>query len=200
MTKGSDGYYRTPTGKTFEILFEIAADSPQLIPYTELLAEMWKDIGIKTTVKRVEGSMRDNKQNANQLQARTVWTHTPLWYQLDWGMFMWGRAWEIYFTNTSSVDIKNDDGTTTKQTVRGEEPPREVREFQAMVDSLMTGSLAEANTTFAKLKQSVKDNLWYFSPLEDTSQPILINSRLRNIATGGIGIAIDFSGEIFWYQ
>jgi peptide/nickel transport system substrate-binding protein len=200
MTKGSDGYYRTPSGKAFEILFEIAADSPQLIPYTELLAEMWKDIGIKTTVKRVEGSMRDNKQNANQLQARTVWTHTPLWYQLDWGMFMWGRAWEIYFTNTSSVDIRNDDGTTTKQTVRGEEPPPAVREFQAMVDSLMTGSLAEANATFAKLKANVKQNLWYFSPLEDTAQPILVNSKLKNVAEGGIGIAIDFSGEIFWYD
>jgi peptide/nickel transport system substrate-binding protein len=200
MRKGSDGYYRTPTGKNFEILFEIAADAPQLIPYTELLAEMWKVIGIKTTVKRVEGSYRDNLQSANKLQARTVWVHTPLWYQLDWGMFMWGRAWEIYFTNTTTVDIKNEDGTTTKQAVASETPPPEIMEFQRMVDSLLTGSLVEANATFAKLKANVKENLWFLSPLEDTSQPILVNSKIRNVATGGIGIAIDFSGETFWYD
>jgi hypothetical protein len=115
-------------------------------------------------------------------------------------MFMWGRAWEIYFNNTATVDIRNEDGTTTRQAVASETPPPEIMEFQRMVNSLMTGSLAEANATFAKLKQNVKENLWFFSPLEDTSQPIMVNSKLRNVATGAIGIAIDFSGEIFWYD
>jgi peptide/nickel transport system substrate-binding protein len=199
MRKGSDGYYRTPSGKNFEILFELAPASPMHMPYTELVAEMWKSIGIKTTVKRVEASYMDNLQSANKLQARTMWTATPLWFYLDWGMYMWGRAWEIYFTNTTKVTITNVDGTKTEETVRGEIPPPEVLEFQRMVNSLMTGSLTDANATFAKIKADIKENLWYFVPLEETTQPVLVNSKLRNIATGAMGISIGFAAEIFWY-
>jgi peptide/nickel transport system substrate-binding protein len=198
MRKGSDGYYRTPSGKNFEILFELAPESPMHMPYTELVAEMWNGIGIKTTVKRVDTSYMNNLYNANKLQARTAWTHTPLWYQQDWGMGMWGRSWTI--NNTTTVDIQNEDGTTTRQIVAGEIPPPEVQEFQNMVASLITGSLAEANTTFAKLKANLKENLWYFVPLEETTQPVLVNSKLKNVATGAMGIAIGFAAEILWYD
>jgi peptide/nickel transport system substrate-binding protein len=199
MRKGSDGYYRTPSGKIFEILFELAPDSPLHMPYTELVAEMWKNIGIKTTIKRVENSYRDNLQSANKLQARTFWTHTPLWYMQDWGMGVWGRAWEIYFTNTTKVSITNADGTVTEQTVKSETPPPEVQEFQRMIQSLMAGSLTEANATYAKIKANLKENLWYFVFLEETTQPVLVNSRLRNVPTGAMGIATGFAAEILWY-
>jgi peptide/nickel transport system substrate-binding protein len=200
MTKGPDGYYRTPSGKAFEIIFEEYPEAPDILPYTELVAEMWKAVGIKTTLKRVEQTYRNNKQTANQLQAHTIWVHTPFWFYLDWGIGNWGRAWEIYFTNTATVDIKNADGTTTRQPVASETPPPEVLEFQKMVDSLFAGSLADANDTYAKIKANVKRNLWFFSFLEKVRQPILVNSKLRNIAEGGFGIGIDFSGEIFWYD
>jgi peptide/nickel transport system substrate-binding protein len=200
MKKGSDGYYRTPSGKPFEILFEAFADAPDIIPYNELVAEMWKAVGIKTTVKVVESSNRDNKQTANQLQARCIWIHTPLWHYLDWGIGNWGRAWEIYFANTTTVDIKNADGTTTKQAVRGETPPPEVLEFQRMVNSLMVTNVQEANATYAKLKANVKENLWFFSFIENVKQPLIVNSRIRNIAQGGFAIGIDFSGEMFWFD
>jgi peptide/nickel transport system substrate-binding protein len=199
MRKGSDGYYRTPSGKNFEILFEFAPASPMHLPYTELVAEMWSAIGIKTTVKRVESSYADNLQSANKLQARTAWTHTPLWYQQDWGLSMWGRAWEIYYSNTTKVSITNEDGTVTEETVRGEVPPPAVQEFWGMVTGLMTGSLAEANATYAKIKANLKENLWYFVFLEDTSQPVLFNSKLKNVATGSMGIATGFAAEILWY-
>jgi peptide/nickel transport system substrate-binding protein len=200
MRKGSDGYYRTPTGKNFEIIFELAPASPMHMPYTELVAEMWNGIGIKTTVRRVNESYMNNLQSANKLQARTMWTATPLWFYQDWGMYMWGRAWEIYFNNTATIDIQNDDGTTTRQAVTSEIPPPGVMEFQRMVAGLMTGSLSDANATFAKLKASLKENLWYFVPLEETTQPVLLNSKLKNVATGAMGISIGFGVEIFWFD
>jgi peptide/nickel transport system substrate-binding protein len=201
MTKGSDGYYRTPSGKPFEILFETAADNADIIPFTELVAEMWKAVGVKTTVKRVEQSFRDNKQSANQLQARTIWTASPaMWFYNDWAWDIWGRAWSIYFSNTTTVDIKNDDGTTTKQAVRGETPPPEVQEFYRMNANLFTGSLADANAIYAKMRQSMKDNLWYFSFLMNVRQPLMLNSKLKNVAEGGYALGIDYSGEILWYD
>jgi peptide/nickel transport system substrate-binding protein len=200
MRKGSDGFYRTPSGRDFEILFELAPGTPMHMPYTELVAEMWNGIGIKTTVRRVESSYRDNLASANKLQARTEWTHTPLWYMQDWGMGIWGRSWELYFNNTATIDIQNEDGTTTRQAVTRETPPPAVQEFQRMVNSLMTGSLADANATYARIKASLKENLWYFVLLEDTTQPVLVNSKLRNVPTGAMGIATGFAAEILWYN
>jgi len=75
-----------------------------------------------------------------------------------------------------------------------------VKEFQAMVDSMYTSSLADANVTYRKIQQNVRDNLWYFVFLKNVKQPLIINSRLRNIAEGGFGIGVDFSGEMFWYD
>jgi peptide/nickel transport system substrate-binding protein len=202
MKKGSDGYYRAPSGKAFEILFEIAADAADLIPYTELVAEMWKAVGIKTTVKRVEPAFRDNRQSANQLQARTVWTASPaMWFYNDWGMFMWGRAWEIYYSGATSVDLKNDDGSTRKVAVTGEKPPEAVDEFNRMNADLYVGSLANANATYQKLRKNLRDNLWYFSFLMNVKQPLVVNSKLRNVASsGGYAISVDYSGEILWYD
>jgi peptide/nickel transport system substrate-binding protein len=200
MRKGSDGYYRTPSGKNFEIIFEAFPETSDNIPYTELVAEMWKAVGIKTTVRVIERTSMFNKYNANQLQARTGTVQTPLWHYLDWGMGLWGNAWNIYFTNTQTVNITNPDGTTTQQAARGEIPPPEVIEFQSMVNSLLVTSVTEANATYAKLKANNKENLWLLSFIENVKQPLIVNSRIRNIAQGGFGIGIDFSGEMFWFD
>jgi peptide/nickel transport system substrate-binding protein len=200
MTKGSDGYYRTPSGKPFEIIFEMRADAPDLIPVSELVAEMWKGIGIKTTVKVMEASLRDSRQAANQMQARVVWTSSPQWTYLDFGIGQWGRAWEIYFNNTTKVTVTNADGTQAEQSVAGETPPPEVMEFQRLFASLTTGSLAESNATYEKIKQSFRENLWCFIYIENVKQPVLINSKLRNVAVGGFGIGINYGGEILWYE
>jgi peptide/nickel transport system substrate-binding protein len=200
MRKGPDGYYRTPTGKPFEIIFEMYAEASDIIPCGELVTEMWKAIGINTTVRRIDNTVRSNKRAANEIQATVNWTHTPLWYYQDFGMFMWGRAWEIYFNNTATVDITNEDGTTTRRNVAAETPPPAVMEFQSMVASLLTGSLADANETFAKVKKNIYDNLWYIVPLQNVKQVFLVNSRIRNVAEGGFAIALNYSGETFWYD
>jgi peptide/nickel transport system substrate-binding protein len=147
MVKGNDGFYRTPSGKPFEIILELMAEGPDQIPEAELVSEMWKDIGIKTSVKRIDSTVRGNKRAANELQATINWTHTPLWYYQDFGMFMWGRSWEMWFGNTQQIDIRNEDGTMRQQSVRAQTPPPAVQEFQAMVASLLTGSIADANVT-----------------------------------------------------
>jgi peptide/nickel transport system substrate-binding protein len=200
MRKGSDGFYRTPSGKPFEIIFEMVANAPDLIPVSELVAEMWKGIGIKTTVRVMESSLRDSRQAANQMQARVIWTSSPQWTYNDYGMGSWGRAWEMYFNNTTNVTITNADGTETVQSVRGEVPPPEVMEFQRMVASMFTGSLADANATYEKVKQNFRENLWGFIHLENVKQPVLINSKLRNVAIAGFGIGINYGGEILWYD
>jgi peptide/nickel transport system substrate-binding protein len=200
MRKGSDGYYRMPSGRPFEIVIEHAQEAPDIGPAAELYAEMWKAIGINTTAKRIESSLLGNKSSANELQARVIWTATPLWYYLDWGLNHWGKSWEIWKNNTRTITITNADGTTTEQAAASEEPPQGVKDFYALMDKLMIVPLAEANDVYLQMQRHIYDNLWFFIPIQNVKQPVLVNKNVRNVAETALSHAVNYSGVIFWFD
>jgi peptide/nickel transport system substrate-binding protein len=200
MRKGPDGYYRMPSGRPFEIIIENANEAPDIAPAAELYAEMWKAIGINTTARRIEGSLLGNRNTANELQGRVIWTATPLWYWGDWGLGMWGMSWNIWKSKTRTITITNADGTTTERSVVGEEPPKDVKDFYTLIDSLMLVSLAEANNLYLQIQQNMYDNLWFFIPLQNVKQPVLINKRIKNVAENNLSHGVNYSGVIFWFD
>jgi len=201
MEKGSDGFYKQPDGKAFTLIIENGAEAPDIVPYCELITEFWRDIGINASSRRIDQALVGNKQAANELQCRVIWTHTPLWTAQDWGIFMWGRAWEIWKNNTTEVELKDEQGNYSMQSVSGEEPPQAVKDFYNMIDSLMQVSVADASTTvYSNLKQSLNENFWYFVPIINVKQPMLVNSKLRNTSDKGFAIGVNFSGEQFWFE
>jgi len=146
MVRGSDGYFLQPDGKPFSIIIQNGAEAPDIVPYCELITEFWRDIGVNATSRRIEGSLVGNLQGANEMQCRVIWTHTPLWSHMDWGYGLWGRAWEIWKNNTTEITVVDTEGNRTQQVVSGQEAPQGVKDFYALVDSVMQVSVAEAST------------------------------------------------------
>lgn len=202
MKKGADGLRTAPDGSKFSFIIEHAADGSDIEPYCTLLVEYFRDIGLDASVKRIESSLLGNKNAANQLQMRVIWTHTPLWYAQDWGFDGVGRNWNIWRAQIKSVDITNEDGTVTKQEVKGEEPPAPVKELFAMVDSLLEVSIDKAvNEVIPAIKKSVADNYWYLIPLSDVKQPLVFNAKMGNIPSSEcVAIAANFAGEQLFYK
>ncbi len=200
MEMAADGYYLRPDGEPFSILIEHGAEAPDIGPYCELVCEMWQDIGINATTKRIDQSLVGNKQAANELQARVIWIPTVLWYQMIWGFDLWGRAWNIWRTQTQDVTITNPDGTSTTQAVSGEEPPEEVLEFFNLVDSMMLVSVEDANEVYREIEDSLRENVWFIMPLEKMMQPLIVNENLRNVPETGTAIAVGFAVEQLWYD
>ena len=201
MEKGADGMYRRPDGESFSIIIEHGAEAPDIQPYTELIAEFWKAIGIDTTSRRIEHSLVGNKNAANELQIRVIWIHTPLWSHMDWGFSGWGRAWDIWRTQTQRITITNPDGSQSEQEVKGEEPPQAVKDFYNLVDSLMIVSVEDASTrVYQEIKDSLRENIWFISPLQNVRQPLVVRDTMRNVTDKGYAIAVNFSGEQFWYD
>jgi peptide/nickel transport system substrate-binding protein len=198
MKKGSGGFYTMPSGRPFEIIIENANEAPDINPASELYAEMWKAIGINTTAKRIESSFLSNKSAANELQARVIWNSSPLWYWNSWYLSQWGRLWEVWKNNTRTITITNPDGTITEQATLGEEPPPDVKEFYAIMDKMMVVPLAEAYNVYLEIRQHIYDNLWYFEPLQNVKQPVLINRKIKNVAENCLSHAVNYSGVIFW--
>ncbi len=202
MKKGANGVRTAPDGKKFSFLIEVGAEAPDIVPYSELLVEFWKAIGLDASMKRIESSLVGNKNAANELQVRVIWTHTPLWYMQDWGFDGIGRSWNIWKNNIKTAEITNPDGTKKQINVKGEEPPQAIKDFMALSDSLLQVSPDDAvNKVWPQLKQSMHDNYWYLTPLQNIKQPMIVNAKIGNVPNEDcVAIAADFSGEQFFYK
>lgn len=185
MVIGDDGFRTAPSGNNFEILFETADFAPDVVPLTELVIEMWKELDLNVTMKQIDKTLHGQKRGANEIQVHMLWTHTPLWYMGDWGMGAWAPLWNTWRTSGG---------------VNGEEPPEDVKEFYALIDKLNVVSPEEALGVFEELKANMRENLWYIVHIDDVNQPLVANHLLRNIPHDSFAIAANFSGEQFWFD
>ena len=200
MVRGADGWFLQPDGDTFQIIIEHGAEAPDIGPYSELVTEMWRDIGINASTNRLAGALVGQRQNANELQARVIWVPTPLWGHMNWGFPIWGRSWEMWLNSVTEITYTDDDGNTVTRPVAGETPPEDVQEFYRMVESLMSVSTDQAQIVFDNIRQHMDENVWFMVPLVNMRQPVIVNNRLRNTTDHGFGIALNYSMPQVWFE
>jgi peptide/nickel transport system substrate-binding protein len=185
LKKGPDGKRLGPDGKVFTIPFEVGAQAPDIVPLTQLVVEMWKQLGLDVTMKTIDQKLWNTKNTANQLQATLIWTHTPLWYMGDWGLGYWGPAWN---------DWKNSGGK------KGKEPPENVKKLYNLIDQASAAKPDDAKKLIEQVKQEMKDNVYYFIPISEVKQPLIVNAKLHNVPNdSSFAIAANFSGEQFFF-
>jgi peptide/nickel transport system substrate-binding protein len=185
MKKGADGIRTAPDGKKFSFVIEVGAQAPDIVPLAEMVTAEWQKLGLNVTMKRIESSLWDQKNAANELQCTIIWTTPPLWYYADWGLGLWGRSWTLW---------KDNNGT------KGTEPPAEVKAFYDKINRLSVVAPEEALKIYDEIKNDMKENIWYFTHLENVKQPLVVNSKLRNVSDKGFAIAANFSAEQFFYE
>lgn len=185
MKKGSDGKRLGPDGKTFTIPFEVGAQAPDIVPLTQLIVEMWKQLGLDVTMKTIDQKLWNTKNTDNQLQATMIWTHTPLWYMGDWGQGQWAPAWNDWKTSGGK---------------KGKEPPENVKKLYGLIDQAAAAKPDDAKKLIDQVKQEMKDNVYYFILLSEVKQPLIVNAKLHNIPSdAAFAIAANFSGEQFFF-
>ncbi|WP_308638150.1 ABC transporter substrate-binding protein [Paenibacillus silvisoli] len=186
MKKNDKGQRLGPDGKVFTIPFEIGAQAPDIVPYTQLIVEMWKALGLNVTMKTIDQTLWGQRNTANDLQATVIWTHTPLWYMGDWGQGLWAPLWDQWHASSG----KN-----------GKEPPEDVKKLYATIDAALATDPEDAKRMIEDVKQQMKNNVFYFVPLSEVKQPIIVNEKLGNIpGDSSFAIATDFSGEQFFFK
>jgi peptide/nickel transport system substrate-binding protein len=187
--RDADGFRMGPDGSPFTILLEHAAWAPDLEPVAELIAEQLKDVGLNIQVKRIDSSLFDQRNDANEIQAAVGWSHDQGW-DSDWtggtierGV---GRLWATWHTSNGS---------------EGEEPPdwvQQVFELDATRWSSVSGS-----DEYNQLKEEgyawSRENLPLIQIVEQVKYPMIANKNLRNVPQGGFAIAANFAGEQLWY-
>ncbi|MGI6707217.1 MAG: ABC transporter substrate-binding protein [Clostridia bacterium] len=186
MTKGSDGYRLGPDGKTFEIPFEVSELAPDMVPFTELIIEMWKEIGIKASMKTIDSGLRGTRITANEIYATVAWKHIPLWYVSSWDNNVAMPLWHSWWSSGGA---------------QGEEPPAEIKELYNIIDEIAAAPPVEGKQLFeTKHKPHMKEHVWYIFPLQNVQQPLIVNSKLGNVPTKGFAIATNFSFEQMFFR
>jgi peptide/nickel transport system substrate-binding protein len=189
--RDADGFRRAPGGEPFEILFEVSQDASDVVPVTELVVENLKEVGINASLKVLEGTLRDQRQAANLLQARVCWHHVQeLWWGALWDAYPggwggYGQLWQDWYNSNGEA---------------GEEPPEDVKEFVAHINRSIVVAGEEREVEIAAWKQLLYENLYIISNVERVAYPLIVNKDLRNVPTSGFAIAANFSLEQMWYD
>lgn len=185
MVIGKDGYRTAPNGEPFEFLIEIGNHAPDMEPTTEMVVAMWRELDLNVKMKSIDPTLWGQKNAANELQATCMWSVIPLWYWGDFGQGMWGHEWNRW-KSTGGAE--------------GEEPPQDVKDFYAQVNRMTVESPTKAYDTFDNIAQSIRENYWYFAYIDNVKQPLIVNSKLRNVSDKGFAIASNFAMEEYWYE
>ncbi|GGH75890.1 peptide/nickel transport system substrate-binding protein [Pullulanibacillus pueri] len=186
MKKGKDGMRRAPDGSKFSFTFQIQPASPDFVPMTEIIVQEWRNLGIDVTMKQIDGALWSQRNAANSLQCSMMWIDVNRWYEGSWGQDKFGVLWNKW------------DTTDGKE---GEKPPKDVQHLYDLVNKLYQVPPEEARTeVYQQIKDEVNKHNWFFSPIENVQQPVIVNKKLGNVTGKGYAIALNFSGEQLYYK
>jgi len=113
--RDKDGWRLGPDGKTFVIPFTQMTVVADIVKAAELVAEYWKALGLKVTMKTVSYGLWDQMRAANELKAGILDSALPLWREGIYEISAFARTaplWHLW----STTDGKE-----------GEEPPEEIK-------------------------------------------------------------------------
>lgn len=186
MTVGNDGYRIGPDGERFTIPFEIAEHAPDMVPLSELIVEMWKEIGIHVDLRVIDSTLWGTRTDANEIYATIMWTGIAVASPfVHWDLNRFGPAWHLWHSSGGT---------------QGEEPPTEVKEFYRLLSEIFVVPIGQQEEVWNQMKQSLRENIFFIIHSERVRQPLIVNQRLGNVTDKGMAIAVNFSAEQLFFR
>ena len=188
--KGADGIYLMPNGEPFSLILE---STEEFNAVGEMVAEMWTEIGVKTTYKQQERSFARERYTTNERQAQ-VFTFDgvaePTLYgdhfnklRPAFGRDEIGQAplWDEWFTSGGTA---------------GEEPPADIVKLYNDIEKMCTLPMgSEEYLALGKEILTYTTKQMFFIGGTVAPRVIIFNNDLGNVPTEGI-FAYDYN---FWY-
>jgi peptide/nickel transport system substrate-binding protein len=158
----------------FQIPLEVRDLSEDHIPMSELVAEYWKEVGIFTSVRAIEGSLYTDREAANDIRATATWTVPEMWVTAGWDDYLptwWAPGWQTWFTS---------------QGEGGEEPTPEAKELFELHTSFMAArpGTDEFDDAIDAIFASHRENIWTINPVEEFFYTTFWSRRIQNVPEG----------------
>jgi peptide/nickel transport system substrate-binding protein len=188
--KDADGFRIGPDGKTFVINLDHGAHAPDIGPAAELVVEGLKQVGLKVSLKKLDGQAWGQRLAANELQATMIWSVQPMWRDNTWTDYtpnnQWASLWATWY-NTKGAE--------------GAEPPAEVKKLYEIYEGRVAAvpNSDEDKALTDALYKSYNDNVWNIPLAEKVKYALIISSKLANVPVSGQAIAANASLEQMYY-
>ncbi len=173
--RNEEGWRIGPNGKVLTLNIEFFEVNPSLTPTTELVVSYWKQLGIKTDMKVIDGALWYQRQGANDTRM-SVWHEdasrpgSPFFFFVPYERINWAPAWQKWYTT---------DGQ------EGEEPPAEVKELFANYEKFIKTSSEEERVRLGQeILKSQAENLWVIGTVSKIPVPVIVQNNLRNVKGG----------------
>lgn len=190
-----DGYRETPSGKKLQWMIFNSQAAPDVVPMCELLVEYWNSgLGLGVTTTTIEDSLLSTSISANEVPMSVSFYPIDItWFNLNWGQSTFAPMWNTWYNNGGMRAVEGEE-------VPGIEPGDDMKLFYELLESVMNRSPEEAvNEVLPELHTLVTGKLWLIVPLQNVQQSVIANAALHNVPVGGVGIAGNFVGELFFY-
>lgn len=183
------GWRLGPDGERFTVPFEISARTAEMVPTTELVVEYFKEVGLKTTMKTIDTSLRSTREEANELKATVERCQQPLWWNRArsgvWYSSTWCPLWDLWRRTAGE---------------EGEEPPEEVKRFFELTGRSIVVGPDERPKVIEEYSEIQYENIFFITPVERERRPVIASNKLGNVAHDGFSIAACFAGEQFFFK
>lgn len=190
-----DGWRETPSGLPFYFTIYVSSSGSltDVLSCCELYFEYWTEIGLNVQVMPTDGTLLDTSRLANELTILANWLHSnALWHYQEW--YYNEPLWQDWIdAGGLSGELKGTDVLL--------EPSEEFKEFVLGIQGCFTvDPVTAVNENVPNLVKLQAENLWDIEPLQHVQQCVVINTDMRNIPTGGIGISWNFALEQMFYE
>jgi peptide/nickel transport system substrate-binding protein len=187
--RDKDGYRIGPDRKTFEIPIETGAHAPDMVPVLQLVVDMWKNVGIKATLKTIDPQLWGNRNDGNELKATIFWNVQPMWRSGGWTDFIpnfEGPLWNQWFRG------KAGEAPTDSEVKR-------LFELSGEIMSVYPGTPGDKKL-MDEIYKLQYDNIFQMPIAEHVRQPIILSAKLGNVPTGGTAVAANIAGVQMFYR
>ena len=190
--KDSEGWRLGPDGKRFEMVMEVV-NNPLFIQPAQLIAAQLEAVKLRTPLKLMEGSLFNQRRDANQLYVSLDWCDDCNWPFVKYYDIMpdsrtrWGRCWEDW------MRTKGKEGT---------EPPDWIKDLFDINEKLSAINPDGAQAP-ALLKRFADWEMKYipiFPIARDVADPCIVPPNLRNVPKSGRSSAMMFSEDQLWFK
>jgi len=185
--KDAEGFRLGPDGKAFEVPLESGNSAPDHNPVCELLVQFWQAVGVKTSMKVIEGGLWGTRLNANELKITVYWGLENKTWWASWSAqaSMWAPLWWQWISSGGK---------------QGEEPPEEVKQFHKLMDEVYVVDPDTRKKEHLEYKKLLHDNLFFTVLVENAKYPTVASLKLGNVPKAGFAINASFSGEQFFFR
>ena len=191
--RDSEGWRLRPDGERLVIPFEISSRHPDFIPTVELVVEYWRELGVYTTMKVIDQSLRATRQRANESKAHIEANALNIWrnaggFNHDYlPISGWGPLWDTWYRSGGEA---------------GEEPPADVKRLYELSE-LFAAAVPyspEYNAAIEEIFSLIYDNVYFLVAMEKIRKTQLLSARLGNVPHEGFSVGVNYSVEQMFFR